>query len=125
MTRTPGLVLAVAAAAVIAPAMALPACDDARKQECDALLSTMKPLDVGTPSRAAVDGVSKAVGGLKLQNQTLAVYATNYKKTLAVLSGTLELEEGGSAPDGTDAVIKENLAHARTDRDDVQRFCSK
>jgi hypothetical protein len=125
MIPMPGSILVFAAAAVATSALAMAACDDARKQECDALLSTMKPLDVGTPSSASVDAVSKAVGGLKFQNQPLGVYATNYQKTLAVLSATVKLKEGGSAPDGTDAVIKENLAHARTDRDDVQRFCSK
>ncbi len=105
--------------------LAAPACDETTKQECSALLGTMKPLDVGTPSSQTVDGVSKQVQALKFQNQPLGVYATNYVKTLAVLSGTLKLKEGSSPPDGTDAVIAENLKHARTDRDDVQRFCSK
>jgi len=115
----------VLAFAALTCALAAPACDEAAKQECGALLGAMKPLDVGTPSSQTVDGVSKQVQALKFQNQPLGVYATNYVKTLAVLSGTLKLKEGSSAPDGTDAVIAENLKHARTDRDDVQRFCSK
>lgn len=117
-----GRVLALAA---LACALAAPACDETRKQECDALLGAMKPLDVGTPSSQTVDAVSKQVGALKFQNQPLGVYATNYQKTLAILSGTLKLKEGSSPPDGTDAVIADNLKHARTDRDDVQRFCSR
>ena len=119
--RWRAMVLALAAAAA-----ALPACDEARKQECDALLGAMKPIgSTGTPTGDAVDGVMKQIDGLKLQNQALAVYAKNYVQTLTVLSATVKLKAGSSAPDGTDDVIKQKLKEARTDQDDVQRFCSK
>ena len=119
--RWHGMVLALAAVAAV-----LPACDEARKQECDALLGAMKPIGPsGTPTGDTVDGVMKQVGGLKLQNQALAVYAKNYGQTLTVLSATVKLKAGSSAPDGTDDVIKQKLKEARTDQDDVQRFCSK
>jgi hypothetical protein len=126
MTRTYRKVLALAAITMAMAALVLPACDEARKQECDALLGAMKPLDAsGTPSGDTVDAVMKQTDGLKLQNQALAVYAKNYHQTLTVLSATLKLKAGSSAPDGTDDVIKRYLKEARTDRDDVQRLCSK
>jgi hypothetical protein len=124
MTRMVGLVLTLAA--ITTSTLVLPACDEARKQECDALLGAMKPLDAsGTPTGGTVDGVMEQVDGLKLQNQALAVYAKNYHQTLTVLSATVKLKAGSSAPDGTDDVIKKYLQEARTDRDDVQRLCSK
>jgi hypothetical protein len=120
--RMHGMVLALAAVV----ASTLPACDEARKQECDALLGAMKPIGpAGTPTGDTVDAVMKQVDGLKLQNQALAVYAKNYAQTLTVLSATLKLKAGGSAPDGTDDVIKQKLKEVRTDQDDVQRLCSK
>ncbi len=118
-----GMVLALAAAAA---AVTLPACDEARKQECDQLLAAMKPIGTtGTPAGDVVDGVKKQVDALPLKNQALAVYAKNYGQTLTVLSATVKLKAGSAAPDGTDDVIKQKLKEARTDQDDVQRFCSK
>jgi hypothetical protein len=106
-------------------ALACAGCDEQRKQECDALLSTMKPLDVGTPTSATVDSVAAKIDAMKLQDQSLAIYAKNYRATLTILSNTLKLKEGGSAPDGTDAVVQKNLKDARTDREDAARLCSK
>jgi hypothetical protein len=103
----------------------VPACDDVRKQECDKLLTAMKPLDQGTPSADMVDAVSKQIDAMTFQNQPLGVYAKNYKATLGVLSTTLKLQAGGSAPDGTADVIKLKLKEARTDREDVQRLCAQ
>jgi hypothetical protein len=106
-------------------ALAASGCDAERKQECSQFLSAMKPLDNGTPSVDTVDNVSRQVGSIKFQDQPLGVYAVNYRKTLGVLSNTLKLKASGSAPDGTDDVVKNNLKEARTDRDDVQRYCSQ
>ncbi len=100
-------------------------CDDARKQECDKLLTAMKPLDQGTPTAETVDTVSKQIDAMTFTNQPLGVYAKNYKATLGVLSNTLKLKAGGQAPDGTDDVIKQKLKEARTDREDVQRLCAQ
>ncbi len=125
MKRLHGLALALATA-MLAIIPALAACDEARTQECDALLGAMKPMGpTGTPTGDTVAAVMKQVAGLKLQNQALAVYAKNYEQTLTVLTATLKLKAGSSAPDGTDDVIKKTLAEARTDQDDVQRLCSK
>jgi len=104
--------------------LALLACDDVRKQECERFVAAMKPLDEGTPSSATVDGVIKQIDAMTFQNQPLGVYQKNYRKTLEVLVGTLKLKEGGSPPDGTDAVIKQNLKDARTAREDVARYCA-
>jgi hypothetical protein len=104
--------------------LGLVACDDARKQECDKFLGAMKPLGQGTPTPETVDAVAQQVKALSLQNQPLQVYAKNYLEKLSVLSSTLKLKTGGSAPDGTDDVIKKYLAGVRTDHDDVQRFCA-
>jgi len=100
------------------------ACNDQRKQECDRLLVAMKPLEKGTPTAGLVTSVAKEVDALHLQDATLAIYAKNYQATLVVLSKTLELKAGSSAPDGTDAVVQLNLKAARTDADDVQRYCA-
>jgi hypothetical protein len=100
------------------------ACNGARSQECDKLLAAMK-LDEGTPSADAVDRAAKDVAGLQLQDQPLRIYAKNYGDKLAVLSNTLRLKESPSAPDGTDAVVKQTLKTARTDFGDVQRYCSQ
>jgi len=105
--------------------VALLACNAQRKQECDRFLTAMKPLDEGMPSADAVDSVTRQVDGLHLQDDTLAIYATNYRATLRVLSGTLQLKADPNAPDGTDDVIKANLKAARTDASDVARFCAQ
>jgi hypothetical protein len=112
-------------AAVAVIAIATSGCDAERKQECSQFLGAMKPLDEGTPSSDTVDSVSKQVASIKFQDQPLGVYAENYRKTLTVLSNTLKLKASGTAPDGTDDVIKKNLSEARTDKDDVQRYCSQ
>jgi hypothetical protein len=102
-------------------------CNAQRKQECDAFLSAMTPLQEGTPNGETVDRVRDGVSALELQDQPLHEYATNYKNTLAVLSGTLKLKAGAGPdgpPDGTEEVIKKNLKEARTDREDVARYCT-
>ncbi len=126
-TAAPRSRAALVAWLVLLPAAvgSLGACDDARAKECDALLGAMKPLDQGTPTADTVRGVMKQLDGLALHDQPLAVYAKNYRQTLTVLAATLDLAAGSSAPDGTQDVIKKNLKEARTDRDDVQRLCSK
>jgi hypothetical protein len=101
------------------------ACNSARKQECDRFLGAMKPLDEGMPSADTVDRVQKDVGAMAFQDEPLGVYAKNYGATLTILSNTLKLKAGPTPPDGTNDVIKENLKKARTDRDDVQRYCSQ
>jgi len=100
------------------------ACNDQRKQECDRFLTAMKPLEKGTPTTELVDSVGKQVDALHLQDATLAIYAKNYQATLVVLSSTLKLKADPSAPDGTDAVVQQNLKAARTDASDVQRYCA-
>lgn len=100
------------------------ACNDVRKQECERFLAAMKPLEKGTPTAEVVDSVAKQVDALHLQDATLAIYAKNYRATLVVLSNTLKLKAGASPPDGTDAVVQQNLKIARTDADDAQRYCA-
>jgi hypothetical protein len=99
-------------------------CNSARKQECDKFLAAMKPLDEGTPAADTVERVQRDVGAMSFQDEPLGVYAKNYGATLTILSNTLKLKTGGAPPDGTDDVIKQNLKKARTDRDDVQRYCA-
>jgi len=119
--RTRRATAAVAAMVVLAAI----ACNDQRKQECDRFLTAMKPLEKGTPSVDVVDSVDKQVDGLHLQDSTLDIYAKNYRATLAILSSTLKLKAGPNVPDGTDAVIQQNLKKARTDASDVQRYCAQ
>jgi hypothetical protein len=104
--------------------LTLSACNEQRNQECARFLTAMKPLDQGTPCADVVDSVATQVDGLHLQDDTLHIYATNYLATLRVLSSTLKLKADPGAPDGTDDVIKSNLKNARTDANDVARFCT-
>ena len=109
-------------------AISVVGCNTARKQECDKFLAAMKPLEDGTPAANTVDRVQKDIGAMTFEDQPLSVYAKNYGATLTILSNTLKLKAApgpGSAPDGTDDVIKQNLKKVRTDRDDVQRYCSQ
>ena len=114
--------VAVVAGAVAAASLA--GCNAERKQDCDALLGAMKPLETGTPSVDVVDGVSKQVAGLQLHDDTLRIYAKNYRETLGMLSSTVALKASPNAPDGTDDVIKKKLQEARTDASDVARYCA-
>jgi hypothetical protein len=114
---------ATAAVGVVVIATSI-ACNDQRKQECDRFLGAMKPLEKGTPTADLVDSVAKQVEALNLQDPTLAIYAKNYRATLVVLSSTLKLKAGPSAPDGTDSVVQQNLKAARTDASDAQRYCA-
>jgi hypothetical protein len=106
-------------------ALAAASCSQQRKQECDKLLGAMKGLDEGTPSAEVVDRVRQEVQLLNLEDQPLHIYASNYQNTLTVLASTLRLKADPSAPDGTDDVIKSGLKEARTDRDDVGRYCAQ
>jgi hypothetical protein len=103
-------------------------CNEERKQECDKLLTAIRPLKEGTPTSEVVDHVSAEVSAIALQDQPLLVYAKNYKQTLSVLGSTLKLKETAASPDavpdGTQDVIKKNLAVARTDDDDIARYCA-
>jgi hypothetical protein len=101
------------------------ACNPERKRECEKLLEVMPPFDEAAPSVGTVDRVNKDVESLRLQDQPLQIYTTNYQRTLAVLSNTLALKASPSAPDGTDDVIKTHLREARSAREDVQRYCSQ
>jgi hypothetical protein len=106
-------------------ALSVAGCNSPRNKECDKFLGVIKPLDQGTPTADMVDRVHKDLGAIPLQDEPLKVYSKNYQDKLTVLSSTLALKAGGSPPDGTDAVIKQNLKAVRTDRDDVQRYCSQ
>ncbi len=101
------------------------ACNEQRKQECDRFLTAMKPLEQGTPSVETVDSVKKQVDAIQFTDQSLGIYAKNYKETLTILSNTLTLKASPSAPDGTDDVVKQKLKEARTDASDVQRYCAQ
>jgi hypothetical protein len=100
-------------------------CNAERKQECDKFTAATKPLDQGTPTADVVESVSKQVDGIQFQDTTLAIYAKNYKVTLASLASTLKLKASPSPPDGTDDVIKQKLKEARTDAGDVARYCAQ
>ena len=103
-------------------------CNAERKEQCDKLLSAMKPLQADAPSGDEVDRVNQSVGGLQLTDQPLGVYAKNYRATLTVLSNTMKLQSTAGPdgpPDGTNDVIKQNLKEARTDYDDVSRYCAQ
>jgi hypothetical protein len=108
--------------------LALVACNEERKQECDKFLAAMQPLKTGTPSSEVVDHVAADVAAITFQDQPLGVFAKNYRQTLSVLGSTLKLKENASSadavPDGIQGVIQKNLAEARTDDADITRYCA-
>jgi hypothetical protein len=110
-------------AAMVLIVLAAPACNSERLQECARLTAAIQPIYEGTPSAATVDRVSGEVSAMKFQDQPLGIYAENYRQSLTVLGNTLRLRDGPSPPDGTDDVIKEKLKQARTDREDIRRYC--
>ena len=114
------LVLAAAASVLV-----FGGCNPERKAECDRLMAAMKPVSDTVPTADGVDSVKASVSSIKFQDQTLGVYAKNYSQTLTVLSSTLRLKTTPDAPDGTDDVIKRNLAEARTDAKDTARYCAQ
>ena len=106
----------------------LAGCDSQRKQDCAKFLPAMSGMATGVPSVETVDQVLTSVGGIQFADEPLKEYATNYKNTLTVLSNTLKLKAGAGPdgpPDGTEDVIKQNLKEARTDFDDISRYCSQ
>ena len=106
----------------------LTGCNTQRKQDCDRFLPAMTPMQTGMPSVETVDKVHDDVAGVDFGDQPLREYATNYKNTLTILSNTLKLKATAGPdgpPDGTDDVIKKNLKDARTDFDDITRYCSQ
>ena len=106
---------------------ALVACNAERQQECEKFTSAMSPMQGDTPSADTVDRVRESVETIQFQDEPLHEYAKNYKATLTVLSNTLNLKTTAGPdgpPDGTDNVIKANLKEARTDYDDIARYCS-
>jgi hypothetical protein len=107
---------------------ALVACNTERKQECEKFLSTTEPIQGDTPSQDTVDRVFQSMDAVQFQDEPLREYAKNYKTTLTILSNTLKLKSTASddgPPVGTEDVIKTNLKEARTDYDDVSRYCSQ
>jgi len=106
----------------------LAGCDSQRKQDCAKFLPAMSGMATGVPSVETVDQVLTSVGGIQFADEPLKEYATNYKNTLTVLSNTLKLKSSAGPdgpPDGTEDVIKQNLKEARTDFDDISRYCSQ
>jgi hypothetical protein len=103
-------------------------CNTQRKQDCDTFLTAMRPMQADTPSVDVVDRVHDGVAAVQFGDEPLREYATNYKNTLTVLSNTLKLKAAAGPdgpPDGTEDVIKQNLKDARTDFDDIARYCSQ
>ncbi|HEY8088698.1 MAG TPA: hypothetical protein VIF09_12655 [Polyangiaceae bacterium] len=109
---------------LVAALLAGTGCNEEKQQECGKFVLAIKPLDQGNPSSAAVDSVAKQVAGMAFKDQTLTIYAKNYGERLKVLSNALTLQESPNAPDGTNDLVKKTLGLARTDADDVRRYCA-
>jgi len=105
--------------------LALAGCNSERKQECDKLLTALKPIDEASPSSSTLGRMKSDVAAIHLQDQPLSVYAHNYEHLLTVLEGTTKVKEGSSPPDGTDDLLRTQLKKARTDRDDITWYCSQ
>lgn len=103
----------------------LAACNVERKQECDQLLSVLKPVVSGTPTADAVDHVQASVAAIQLQDQPLREYTSSVRATLTVLSSTLKVQAGDSPPDGTDDLVKAKVKEVRGESDDVARYCAQ
>jgi hypothetical protein len=124
-TRETSLSLLVLMVTLLAAAVS--GCNEERKQQCDKFVAAMQPMQTGTPSAETVDKVGSDVGAIQFTDQPLGVYAKNYGATLTALSNTIKLKDSAGAenmPDGTNDVIKAKLKEARTDFDDIARYCS-
>jgi hypothetical protein len=120
----PSIAAVVAMAAVM---LATTGCNEERKQQCDKFVAAMRPLETGTPGADAVDKASSDISAIPFTDQPLGVYAKNYVATLTALSNTLKLKDSAgpdNMPDGTNDAIKARLKEARTDFDDITRYCS-
>ncbi|HEX3770774.1 MAG TPA: hypothetical protein VHV30_07920 [Polyangiaceae bacterium] len=109
-------------------ALAVAGCNEERKAQCDKFIAAMQPIQSGAPSADTVDKVKSDVGSIQFSDQPLGVFAKNYAARLTVLSNTLKLKETttpDTLPDGTNDVIKTTLKDARTDFDDISRYCSE
>ena len=100
-------------------------CNATRKQECDQLLSAMKPLVRGAPSLELVDTANRAIAAVQFQDQPLREYAASTKATLSSLTETMRLLAGPTPPDGADDLVKTKLKEARAENDDVTRYCAE
>jgi outer membrane murein-binding lipoprotein Lpp len=105
--------------------LALAGCNSERKQECDKLLTALKPIDDASPSSSTLGRMQSDIAANQFQDHPLSVYARNYERSLTVLEETTKLKEGPSPPEGTDDLLKTQLQKARTDRDDITRYCSQ
>jgi hypothetical protein len=102
-------------------------CDPERKQQCDKFIAAMGPMQGQPVTAEVVDRVQSDVAALQLQDEPLREYAKNYKATLTVLSNTLKLKDTADPdgpPNGTSDVIKAKTKEARTDFDDISRYCA-
>jgi hypothetical protein len=103
----------------------LAACNVERKQECDQLLSVMKPLGSGPATADPVDHAQAQVAAIQFQDQPLREYASSIRATLTTLSSTLKVKASDSAPDGTDDLVKSKFKELRGENDDVTRYCAE
>jgi hypothetical protein len=103
----------------------LAGCNAERKQECNQLLTVMRPLETGSPGADVVDHAQAEVAAIQFQDQPLREYASSIRATLTTLSSTLKVQAGDSPPDGTDDLVKTKLKEARGERDDVTRYCAE
>ena len=101
------------------------ACNAEKKQECDQVLTALKPLESPPPSADAVDRMRTALAAIQYQDQPLREYASSAKTTLQVLGNALETQAAPSPPDGTDDLVKARLKEALGERDDVARYCAQ
>jgi hypothetical protein len=118
-------VMSLFAAVAIGAIGAATACNAERKQECDQLLTAMKPLEAAPAGADAIDRMRSAIATLPLQDQPLHEYASSAKTTLAVLANALKTQASPSPPDGTDDLVKATVKEALAERDDVARYCAQ
>lgn len=105
--------------------LVLAGCNSERKQECDKLLTALRPMDDSSPTSSTLGRMKSDIAAIHFQDQPLSVYAHNYERSLTMLEATTKLKEGSSPPEGTDELLKTQLKKARTDRDDIKRYCSQ
>jgi hypothetical protein len=103
----------------------LASCNAERKQECDQLLTVMKPLESGAARADPVDHAQAAVAAIQFQDQPLREYASSIRATLTTLSSTLKVQSGDSPPDGADDLVRSKFKELRGERDDVTRYCAE
>jgi hypothetical protein len=104
-------------------------CNQERSQECARFLTTVQPLERGSPNAEGADQVQATLGSISWQDVPMREYASATKETLHALSNTLKLQADPSDPEDTDQLVKTKVKELqmelRGEHAEVVRYCGQ